>query len=428
MICVSDYTPRLLNRNCSPDTDRDIRETVRAIISDVRRCGDTALLKYSRRFDKVRDLCIEVPRQVIDASASEIDPELLETMRLAAGRIERYHRSQLREGFEIRDPDGTVMGQKVLPIEKVGIYVPGGRAAYPSTVLMTAIPARIAGCGTIVMVTPPDSNGRISPAVLAASKIAGVDRVFAIGGAQAIAALAYGTQTVPRVDKIVGPGNAYVAEAKRQIFGAVSIDMIAGPSEILIIADKSACPAFLATDMLAQAEHDPMAKAVLLTDSRELGLNVLDEIQKRLPQLTRGEIAGQSISDNGRILIVDSISQAIGISNEWAPEHLELCLDDPMPLLGSIRNAGSVFLGHYCPEAMGDYLTGPNHTLPTSGTARFSSALGVDDFTKRVQYSSLPREVACALADDVNRFALAEGLGAHASSALIRKQAKEGQL
>lgn len=316
--------------------------------------------------------------------------------------------------------EGVVAGQRIVPIERVGIYVPGGTAPLSSTVLMNAIPAKLAGCREIIMVTPPLADGTLAPEILTAAKIAGVDRIYKIGGAQAIAALAYGTETVPRVDKIVGPGNAYVAEAKRQVYGRVSIDMIAGPSEILIVADKGADPRFVAADLLSQAEHDKNASAVLITDSASLAESVRDEVEAQLCLLPREEIARASIDNNGKIIIVDSIGEAIEISNELAPEHLELSVENPFDYLDSVRHAGSVFLGKYCPEATGDYYSGANHTLPTSGTARFSSPLSVDDFVKKIQYTYYTKDAFTRVAGDIARFAECEGLTAHAYSALVR--------
>jgi histidinol dehydrogenase len=312
------------------------------------------------------------------------------------------------------------MGQKVIPMDRVGIYVPGGTAAYPSTVLMDSIPAKIAGCGEIVMVTPPGQDGSVNPAILAAARIAGVDRIFKVGGAQAVAALAYGTESVPRVDKIVGPGNAYVAEAKRQVFGQVAIDMIAGPSEILVVADSTANPAYVAADLLSQAEHDKLASAVLVTDSMELAQAVQAQIETQLKTLAREEIARASIDDNGKIIVADTLDVVIEITNAIAPEHLELCIDNPFDYLDKIRHAGSIFMGKYCPEALGDYLAGPNHTLPTSGTARFSSPLSVDDFVKKSQYTYYTPQALKRVAKDVAYFAETEGLTAHARSAVIR--------
>ena len=313
------------------------------------------------------------------------------------------------------------MGQKVTPIEKVGLYVPGGTAAYPSTVLMDAIPAKIAGCSEIVMVTPPSASGKVNPVILAAAKVAGVTRIFKMGGAQAIAALAYGTESVPRVDKIVGPGNAYVAEAKKQVFGRVSIDMIAGPSEILVVADATCNPKFVAADLLSQAEHDRMASAVLVTDTYELAEAVSAELERQIPLLPRAEIARASIDNNGKIIVAEgNLMLAIDIANEIAPEHLELSMDNPFDYLDKVKHAGSIFMGKYCPEALGDYFAGPNHTLPTSGTARFSSPLSVDDFVKKSQFTYYTRDALSKVADKVAYFAEREGLSAHARSATVR--------
>ena len=343
----------------------------------------------------------------------------------AAANIRKFHQQQKRSSFIINDESGIVMGQKIIPVDRAGLYVPGGTAAYPSTVLMDAIPAKIAGCPEVVMVTPPGADGKINPVILAAAKVAGVDRIFKVGGAQAIAALAYGTETIPKVDKIVGPGNAFVAEAKKQVFGKVSIDMIAGPSEILIVADGATDPRFAAADLLSQAEHDKLASAVLVTDSEELAAAVQQELERQIPLLERADIARASIDNNGKIIVVESISQAIDISNAIAPEHLELCVDNPFDYLNSIRHAGSVFMGRNCPEALGDYLAGPNHTLPTSGTARFSSPLSVDDFIKKTQYTYFTKDALKSVADDVAYFAKAEGLTAHAKSALIRTEEEQ---
>lgn len=402
-----------------------VEEPVKAIIAEVRARGDAALLDFTRRFDKAELSSLAVTKEEIEDATASLDPALLDVLIKAEKRIRRFHEKQLRSGFMINDEKGVVMGQKVLPLEKVGLYVPGGTAAYPSTVLMDAVPARIAGCGTIVMVTPPGRDGRIAPAILAAAKIAGVDRIFKIGGAQAVAALAYGTESVPAVDKIVGPGNAYVAEAKRQVSGKVAIDMIAGPSEILIVSDGNSDPRILAADLLSQAEHDKNASAVLVTTDEELARRVSDELERQIPLLPRREIARASIDNNGKIVIADSIGQAIDISNELAPEHLELCLDAPFDHLDRVKNAGSVFLGRNCPEALGDYMAGPNHTLPTSGTARFYSPLSVDDFVKKMQYTYFTREALEELSPDVALFARTEGLDAHAESALARTKYKD---
>ena len=398
----------------------NVADTVTEIIKTVRAKGDAALLEYSKMFDKVELEALEVTEEEIDKAFSLVEPEFVEILKEAKENIYAFHSRQVRNSFLINEKDGVVIGQKVIPIEKVGLYVPGGTAAYPSSVLMNAIPAKIAGCEQIVMVTPPAKDGSVNPAILAAAKVAGVDRIFKVGGAQAVAALAYGTQSIPAVDKIVGPGNAYVAEAKKQVFGKVSIDMIAGPSEILVIADKNNNPAYVAADLLSQAEHDKNATAVLVTDDAEFASLVSAELEVQIPQLLRSEIARVSIDNNGKIIITESIDEAIFVANGLAPEHLEICLDDPFKYLDKIKNAGSVFMGKYCPEALGDYFAGPNHTLPTSGTARFSSPLSVDDFVKKTQFSYYTKEALEKVAKKVEFFANKEGLGAHAKSAVIR--------
>ena len=398
----------------------DVTGTVRDIITTVIRQGDRALLDYTRRFDGAELSSLEVTQQEREAANSLVPQELIRILEEAAANIRKFHTAQVRTGFIINDTDGVVMGQKVIPMDAVGIYVPGGTAAYPSTVLMDCIPAKIAGCPQVVMVTPPGKDGKINPAILAAANIAGVDRIFKVGGAQAVAALAYGTESVPRVDKIVGPGNAFVAEAKRQVFGQVAIDMIAGPSEILVVADATANPKYVAADLLSQAEHDKLASAVLVTDSMELAKAVQEEVEKQLQVLPRQEIARTSIDKNGKIIVADTLDAAIEISNAIAPEHLELAVDNPFDYLDKIRHAGSVFMGKYCPEALGDYLAGPNHTLPTSGTARFSSPLSVDDFVKKTQYTYYTAGALQKVAKDIAFFAETEGLSAHARSATVR--------
>lgn len=398
----------------------NVEQAVADIIADVRRNGDAALKAYCEKFDKAKLESLEVSAEEIDEAFTAVEPEFLDILKEAAGNIRAFHTKQVRNSFIISEKDGVVTGQKVTPIEKVGLYVPGGTAAYPSTVLMDSIPAKIAGCSEIVIVTPPGREGEINPVILAAAKIAGVDRIFKVGGAQAVAALAYGTETIPRVDKIVGPGNAYVAEAKKQVFGRVSIDMIAGPSEILVVADASANPRFVAADLLSQAEHDKMASAVLVTDSAGLAEAVSRELENQIPQLPRAEIARASIDHNGKIIVADTLMKAIDIANEIAPEHLELCVDNPFDYLDKVKHAGSIFMGKYCPEALGDYFAGPNHTLPTSGTARFSSPLSVDDFVKKSQFTYYTADALAAVADKVARFAEKEGLTAHARSAVIR--------
>ncbi len=401
----------------------NVEDVVSAILSDVRKNGDQAVLSYTRKFDGAELDALEVSQEEIQEAFAGVEPEFLDILKEAANNIRAFHAKQVRNSFLIAERPGIVLGQKVTPIEKVGIYVPGGTAAYPSTVLMDTIPAKIAGCPQIVMMTPPDRNGKIPPAILAAAKIAGVDRIFKAGGAQAIGALAYGTESVPKVDKIVGPGNAFVAEAKKQVFGTVAIDMIAGPSEILVIADGKSNPAHVAADLLSQAEHDKLASAVLVTDSEALAQAVSAELEKQLPRLPRAEIARASIDNNGKIIVADSLMAGIAIANEIAPEHLELMVDDPFSYLDAIQNAGSIFLGRSCPEALGDYFAGPNHTLPTSGTARFSSALGVDDFVKKSQFTYYTAQALENAAEKIRYFAEKEELQAHGKSVMIRKEA-----
>lgn len=398
----------------------DVAGTVAEIIKNVRENGDKALFEYCEKFDKAQLSSLAVTKEEIDEALNLVEPEFLEILEKAAKNIRKFHSRQVRNSFIINDEDGIVIGQKIIPVDRAGLYVPGGTAAYPSTVLMDAIPAKIAGCREVVMVTPPTKDGKVNPVILAAAYVAGIDRIFKVGGAQAIAALAYGTQSIPKVDKIVGPGNAFVAEAKKQVFGVVSIDMIAGPSEILIVADGKSNPAYVAADLLSQAEHDKMASAVLVTDSAELARNVSTELEKQIPLLERREIARESIDVNGKIIVADTLDAAIEIANEIAPEHLELCVDNPFDKLDSIRHAGSIFMGRNCPEALGDYFAGPNHTLPTSGTAKFSSPLSVDDFIKKTQYTYYTKDALKKVAFDVAAFAKKEGLTAHAKSAVIR--------
>ena len=398
----------------------DVSAAVADIIAAVRREGDGALRRYAREFDKADLTELEVPGAQLDAAVEALDGELRSILQEAAERIRTFHSRQVRTNFVLTQSGGVLLGQRVIPLDRVGLYIPGGTAAYPSSVLMNCIPAKIAGCREIVMVSPPTCNGDIDPVILAAARIAGVDRVFRTGGAQAVAALAYGTESIPRVDKIVGPGNAYVAEAKRQVFGQVAIDMIAGPSEILVVADARSDPKVVAADLLSQAEHDRMASAVLVTDSGELALAVQAELERQLPLLPRQEIARASIEENGKIIVAQDLSQAIDIANEIAPEHLELCVDNPFDYLDQIRHAGSVFLGRNCPEALGDYFAGPNHTLPTSGTARFMSPLSVDDFVKKSQFTYYTAQALAADSGKIARFARQEGLEAHARSVLAR--------
>ena len=400
----------------------DVAAIVADIIADVKENGDTAVKAYCAKFDKAELTSLEVTPEEIQATVSQVEPEFLDILREAAENIRAFHSRQVRNSFVIADKPGIVLGQKITPIEKVGVYVPGRTAAYPSTVLMDTIPAKIAGCPQLVMVTPPGRDGKVNPAILAAASIAGVDRIFKVGGAQAIAALAYGTESIPRVDKIVGPGNAFVAEAKKQVFGRVSIDMIAGPSEILVIADGKSNPVHVAADLLSQAEHDKLASAVLVTDSEELAQAVQAELERQLPLLPRQEIARASIENNGKIIVAETLMAGIEIANEIAPEHLELQVDDSFSYLEAIQNAGSIFLGRSCPEALGDYFAGPNHTLPTSGTARFSNPLSVDDFVKKSQFSYYTPEALAKAADKIAAFAEKEGLRAHGRSVTIRKE------
>lgn len=405
----------------------EYENTVREILGEVREKGDAAVLAYTERFDRCRLASLEVTGEEIEGALSRVSPEFLETLRIAKDNIAYFHRAQKRNGFELRRDGGIVLGQRFTPLARVGIYVPGGTASYPSTVLMNAVPAKIAGVGEIVMVTPCAADGSVRDEILAAAYLAGVDRIFKCGGAQAIGALAYGTESIPRVDKIVGPGNIFVAIAKRMVFGIVGIDMIAGPSEILIVADGGADPRFVAADLLSQAEHDKLATAVLVTDSESLAEAVSRELEEQLSRLPREEIARTSIEANGKIIVMDSIDLALEVSNRIAPEHLELCLAEPFEALEKVKNAGSVFLGRYTPESLGDYLAGPNHTLPTSGSARFSSPLSVDDFVKKHSYLYYPEEQLLAVKDRVADFALREGLSAHARAALIRFRDREGK-
>ena len=421
MIRILDYAALgkeavLARRADAPDVSRPVAE----ILAAVRQEGDAAVLRYCAAFDGMPEgTALEVPAEEILAACDAVDPALLKVMQEAAENIRAFHKRQLREGFVMSERNGVVLGQKVTPLARVGLYVPGGTASYPSTVLMDCIPAKLAGVPEVIMVTPA-KGGKIAPEILAAAAVAGVDRVFRAGGAQAVAALAYGTESIPRADKIVGPGNVYVAEAKRQVFGLVDIDMIAGPSEILILADGSCDARFVAADLLSQAEHDKNASAVLVTPSAALASAVQAELERQLALLPRAEIARASIENNGKIILVPTLDAGIAIANEIAPEHLELSVDDPFALLGKVQNAGSIFLGKYCPEALGDYFAGPNHTLPTGGTARFSSPLSVDDFVKRSQFSYYTPEALAAAGKKVARFAQAEGLDAHAESVLVR--------
>ena len=404
----------------------DVSGIVAGVIDNVRKNGDAALAEYTEKFDKVKLDSVVVTRAEIDEAAASLDENFLQILRDAAANIEHYHKCQIRQGYAVTDKEGVILGQRVTPIEKVGVYVPGGSAPLPSSVLMNIIPAKIAGVPFIAMATPPGPDGKVNPAILAAADIAGADVIYKMGGSQAIAALAYGTETVTAVHKIVGPGNAFVAEAKRQVFGKVGIDMIAGPSEIIVLADGTCDPTVVAADMLSQAEHDRLASAILVTDSEELAAKVADELEIQIPQLSRADIARASIDVYGKIIITDTFARAIDMVNELAPEHLEVMVDDPFAILPMIRNAGSIFLGKNCPEPLGDYFAGTNHVLPTSGTAKFSSPLSVDDYVKKSSYLYYTREALEKEAWRVNEFAKREQLTAHARSAVVRFE-KDGK-
>lgn len=397
----------------------EYEESVRQIVADVMTGGDAAVKKYTRKFDGVSVDGLAVSGAEIDEAFASVSPRFLEVVKKSAENIAEFHSKQKKSGFEI-NRDGVTLGQKYTAVEKAGLYVPGGTASYPSTVLMNAVPAKIAGVGEIIMCTPPSANGKVRAEILAAAKIAGVDRIYKCGGAQAIAAMAYGTESIPKVYKIVGPGNIFVALAKKLVFGTVSIDMIAGPSEILVVADGKADARHVAADMLSQAEHDKLASAVLVTDSAALAKDVAAEIDRQLETLPRREIASASIENNGKIIVTDSIERAVEVANAIAPEHLEMCVENPRAWLDKIKNAGSVFLGGYTPEALGDYYAGPNHTLPTGGSAKFSSPLSVDDFLKKTQYIMYSAEALEKAAADVEYFAESEGLDGHARSVKIR--------
>jgi len=398
----------------------DVSTSVSEIIENVKENGDKALFEYTKKFDGADLDSLLVSDEEIEEAFNAIGEDYCNVIKLAAKNIEEYHRNQVKSGFVMTRENGVVLGQIVTPIEKVGLYVPNGTAAYPSSLLMNCVPAKIAGCKMLVTVTPPDKNGKANPAILAAAKIAGVDRIYKVGGAQAVAALAFGTESIPAVDKIVGPGNAYVAEAKKQVFGKVAIDTIAGPSEVLIVADDTNSPEVIAADMLAQAEHDIMATSVLVTDSSVFAKEVSDELERQLKLLPREEIARTSIDNNGKIVVVDNLDDAIDCANEIAPEHLEIALDNAFSYLGKIKNAGSIFLGKNSPEALGDYMAGPNHTLPTTGTAKFGSPLSVDDFVKKSQYTYYSDVALENIKNDIALFAEKEGLRGHARSVLVR--------
>ena len=420
MIKILDYSKLKEDIFKREETNFNVEDIVKDILADVSKNGDKALIYYAEKFDKCKLNNLLVTEEEFEEAFLLVDDEFVNILKKASENIREFHTKQLRKGFEIKKQNGVIIGQKITPIERVGLYVPGGTAVYPSTVLMDSIPAKIAGCKEICITTPPNSDGKINPNILVASKIAGVDKVYKVGGAGAIGALAYGTETIMKVDKIVGPGNAFVAEAKRQVFGKVNIDMIAGPSEILVIADGKSNPKHVASDLLSQAEHDKMASAVLVTDSNELAIKVQEEIEKQLENLSRKDIARVSIDTNGKIIVAKNLEEVISVSNKIAPEHLELMVDNPFDYLDKITNAGSIFMGRYCPEALGDYYAGPNHTLPTSGTARFSSPLSVDDFIKKTQYTYYTKDALEEVYKDVVYFANKEGLEAHGNSAKVR--------
>ena len=424
MIKILDYSKLKEDIFAREETNSNVEDIVKDILDDVSKNGDKALIYYAEKFDKCKLNNLLVTEKEFEEAFSLVDDEFVEILKKASENIREFHVKQLRKGFEIKKQNGVIIGQKITPIERVGLYVPGGTAVYPSTVLMDSIPAKIAGSKEICITTPPNSDGKINPNILVAAKIAGVDKVYKVGGAGAIAALAYGTETIEKVDKIVGPGNAFVAEAKRQVFGKVNIDMIAGPSEILVIADAKSNPKHVAADLLSQAEHDKMASAVLVTDSTELAIKVQDEIEKQLENLSRKDIARVSIDTNGKIIVAKNLEEVIAVSNKIAPEHLELMVDNPFDYLDKITNAGSIFMGRYCPEALGDYYAGTNHTLPTSGTAKFSSPLSVDDFIKKTQYTYYTKDALEEVYKDVVYFANKEGLDAHGKSAKVRFEDK----
>ena len=405
----------------------DVSQVVSSILQEVKSTGDKAVLRFTQEFDSADLQSLRVSEAEIEEACHSVGSAFFSILQEAAENIKAFHQKQVRQGFVMAERPGVVAGQKITPLACVGIYVPGGTAAYPSTVLMDAIPAQIAGVENIVMVTPPAQDGKIPAGVLAAAKVAGVSSVYKCGGAQAVAALAYGTESIPKVDKIVGPGNIFVATAKRMVYGLVDIDMIAGPSDVLVVADESADPAFVAADMLAQAEHDVHASAVLVTTSPALAENVQKEIEEQMLRLPRAEIVEKSIRKNGMILLAQNITEALKAVNSIAPEHLELCVRDPFALLPLVENAGSIFLGHTTPEALGDYFAGPNHTLPTGGTARFSSPLSVDDFIKKSSYLYYSAEALSAVASKVQLFAQSEGLDAHANSVAVRVSRKKQQ-
>lgn len=403
---------------------QDVSATVSEILQEVRKKGDQALQYFTKKFDQAEITNFRVEDSEIETALESTSANFLKILEEAKKNITVFHEKQLQRGFITTDEKGIVMGQRVIPLDSVGVYVPGGTAAYPSTVLMDVLPAKIAGVEKIVMITPPNKEGNIPTAILAAAHIAGVDEIYKLGGAQGVAALAYGTETIPSVDKIVGPGNIYVATAKRMVYGIVDIDMIAGPSDILIVADETSEPSWLAADLLAQAEHDTLAQAVLVTTSQTIAEKVQEELTIQLAELPRKPIAQASLETNGKLIVAENVTEALEIANRIAPEHLELCVAEPFALLGKVKHAGSVFLGHHTPEVLGDYFAGPNHTLPTEGTARFYSPLSVDDYIKKSSYLYYSKEALQGAADSVIEFAETEGLSGHARSMAIRKDTR----
>lgn len=424
MIRILDYENKeeivqLLNSR-SVGVNKDITAKVEAIIEQVAKEGDKAVRDFTMQFDGVQLDNMQMSQADIDAACSQVSPELMQALEEAAANIRSFHEQQKQRSYIVTGEDSIIMGQRVRALKRVGLYVPGGTAAYPSSVLMNAIPAKVAGVEELIMVTPPSRDGKVNANVLAAAKIAGVDKIYNIGGAQAVAALALGTESIPKVDKIVGPGNIFVATAKRLLYGTVDIDMIAGPSEILIVCDESADPKFLAADMMSQAEHDKMASSIVLCTTRELAKRIDAEVQRQLTYLSRTEIIRKSLEDYGVIVVCGNVDNALKLANQVAPEHLELMLDDPFRYLGKVDNAGSIFMGHYSPEPLGDYFAGPNHVLPTNGTARFFSPLSVDSFIKKSSYLFYSREALEKAKDKITTIARSEGLDAHANSITVR--------
>ena len=409
----------------SGEVDKKVSQTVAEIIENVRQNGDQAVREYTMKFDGSLPPAIEVSREEINDALTEADPDFVSTLLNSMENIADFHNRQKHQSFIDLKENGVILGQRIRGLKRVGLYVPGGTAAYPSSVLMNAVPAKIAGVQELIMVTPPTKEGKANPDILTAAAVAGVDRVFLLGGAQAVAALAYGTETIPKVDKIVGPGNIFVATAKRQLYGVVDIDMVAGPSEILVLADETANPKYVAADLMSQAEHDRLASAILITTSRKLAEETKAELERQVETLSRKEIIRESLQNFGGIIVCDTIDRAIDLANEVAPEHLEVAVKDPFTYLGRLDNAGSIFLGEYAPEPLGDYYAGPNHVLPTSGTARFFSPLSVDAFVKKSSYIYYTKEALQEASADIVRFANKEGLTAHANSIIVRSEGEE---